>query len=103
MAGHVEAEAGVEQPSVNTHVLIHISSAVSSGIDIEALTDSNGDYSITGVPVGGTSVHFDYLQPDGITLGASRTVVVPDGTVGSYAAPNVKLDSTGAPLPTSPR
>jgi hypothetical protein len=95
MAGHVEAEAGVGQPSVGTRVLIHVSSGVSFGIDIEAHTDSNGDYSITGVPVGGTSVHFDYLQPDGTTVGASRTIAVPDGTTVSYPAPSVKLDSTG--------
>jgi hypothetical protein len=96
MAGHVEAEAGVGQPSVNTRVLVQISSsAIFNVIDIEAHTDSNGDYSITGVPVGNTSVKFDFYGPDGVTRGATRTVVVPNGTVDTYPAPSVKLDATG--------
>jgi hypothetical protein len=96
MAGHVEAEAGVGQPSVNTRVLVQISSsAIFNVIDIEAHTDSNGDYSITGVPVGNTSVRFDFYGPDGVTRGATRTVAVPDGTIDTYPAPSVKLDATG--------
>jgi len=96
MAGHVEAEAGVGQPSVNTRVIAHItSSAAATSIDIEARTGADGNYSITGVPVGGTSVHFDFFGPDGVTRGATRTVSVPDGTLDSYPAPNVKLDATG--------
>ena len=96
MTGHVEAEAGVGQPSVNTRVLVQISStAAAGGINIETHTDSSGNYSITGVPVGNTSVHFDFYGPDGVTRGATGTVSVPNGTVDSYPAPNVKLDATG--------
>ncbi|MEA2163765.1 MAG: large repetitive protein [Thermoanaerobaculia bacterium] len=96
MAGHVEAEAGVGQPSVNTRVLVQISStAAAGGINIETHTDSSGNYSITGVPVGNTSVHFDFYGPDGVTRGATGTVSIPNGTVDSYPAPNVKLDATG--------
>jgi hypothetical protein len=48
MAGHVEAEAGVGQPSVNTRVIVHVSSnAASGGIDIES-----GTWSAAGLYIG---------------------------------------------------
>ena len=71
------------------------SSAAGGGFTIETRTDAAGNYSITGVPVGNTSVHFDFYAPDDGTRGAQQTVSVPNGTVDSYPAPNVKLDATG--------
>lgn len=57
MAGHVEAEAGSGQPSVDTRVIAVVSSNAAGGaITIETRTDDAGNYSITGVPVGNTSV-----------------------------------------------
>lgn len=53
MAGHVEAEAGVGQPSVHTRVVAIINSnAAGDAFTIETRTDAAGGYSITGVPVG---------------------------------------------------
>jgi len=95
MAGHVEAEAGSGQPSVNTKVLVQIVSSGGIQIDIETRTDANGNYSVAGVPIGGTSVRFDFYEPDGTTRGATKTVAVPDSAVDTYPAPSVKLDATG--------
>jgi len=95
MAGHVEAEAGTGQPSVHTRVVAAVTSSAANGtFTIETRTDAAGNYSIAGVPVGNTSVHFDFYGADDATRGAQRTVTVPDGTVNSYPAPNVKLDAT---------
>jgi hypothetical protein len=95
MTGHVEAEAGSGQPSVNTKILAQIASNGGIQINIETRTAADGNYSIAGVPIGGTSVHFDFYEPDGTTRGATKTVVVPDNAVDTYPAPNVKLDATG--------
>jgi hypothetical protein len=93
MTGHVEAEAGIGQPSVHTRVVAAVSSSAGA-FTIETRTDAAGNYSVAGVPLGNTSVHFDFYGVDDATRGAQRTVAVPDGTVESYPAPNVKLDAT---------
>jgi hypothetical protein len=95
MAGHVEAEAGVGQPAVHARVIAAVSSSAATAFTIETRTDAAGNYSITGVPVGNTSVHFDFYGPDDATRGAQQMVSVPNGTVDSFPAPSVKLDSTG--------
>ena len=100
MAGRVEAEAGVGQPSVNTRVLVQITQQLRGGerSTSKRIPDALGNYSITGVAGWQhRAVHFDFYGPDGATRGKRRgPVAVPDGTIDSYPAPNVKLDATGA-------
>ena len=71
LSGKVIAEAG--GPSAGTRVLASFSNRT-----LEILTGTDGDYLFQGIPTstGGTSVSLVFVGPDGVTIGARRTVVL---------------------------
>ncbi|HEX7831273.1 MAG TPA: discoidin domain-containing protein [Thermoanaerobaculia bacterium] len=94
IAGLVEAEEGIGQPSVGTRVVISVTSRLASTTRLETITDASGAYTFSGIPIGGTSVHFLFYGPDDTTIGAERVISIPDGTTGTYGIPKVKIDAT---------
>ncbi|HEY6211812.1 MAG TPA: Ig-like domain-containing protein, partial [Vicinamibacterales bacterium] len=93
--GGVDAELGFGQPSVNTRVLMTVSThLLQAPLRLETLTDATGAYRFTGIPVGGTSLALTFYGPDDTTIGATRSVAVADGTTGVIAVPRVKIDAT---------
>ncbi|MEO8035365.1 MAG: Ig-like domain-containing protein, partial [Acidobacteriota bacterium] len=91
--GHVEAEEGTGQPSAGTRVLVDVSSS-SGGLHLETRTDAAGQWQFTGIPVANTNVAILALGPDDVTLGATASAHIADGTTGIVQMPNLKLDAT---------
>lgn len=95
VTGHVDAEEGIAQPSPRTRVVITVTTRLlDHSLRLETLTDANGDYTFTGIPVGGTSVSAIFFGPDDSTVGASLSQNIPDGAIGTITLPRVKLDAT---------
>ncbi|HEX2835650.1 MAG TPA: Ig-like domain-containing protein [Thermoanaerobaculia bacterium] len=95
VAGSVEAEGGNGAPSVRTRVVLNVTSRLlASPQRLETLTGSDGTYTFTGIPVGGTTLSFLFYGPDDTTIGAARSVTVPDGSTGTITIPAVRLDAT---------
>ncbi|HVG22679.1 MAG TPA: carboxypeptidase regulatory-like domain-containing protein, partial [Thermoanaerobaculia bacterium] len=94
VTGFVEAEEGVGQPSPRTRVLVDVASRLAS-LRLETLTNEQGHFTFTGIPVGGTSVSLLYYGPDDTTVGARPPPrAIPDGTTGTVVLSAVKLDAT---------
>lgn len=95
VTGSVEAEGGNGAPSARTRVVVNVTSRLlATPQRLETLTGSDGSYTFTGIPVGGTALSFLFYGPDDTTIGATRNVTVPDGSTGTIAIPAVRLDAT---------
>ncbi|HEX6084063.1 MAG TPA: Ig-like domain-containing protein, partial [Thermoanaerobaculia bacterium] len=96
VTGHVEAEEGAGAPSPRTRVLMDVSTRLLAGnLRLETLTDEQGNFAFTGIPVGGTTLSLLYYGPDDTTIGAKPPPrAFPDGTTGSIVLATVKLDAT---------
>ncbi|MFP5247625.1 MAG: Ig-like domain-containing protein, partial [Thermoanaerobaculia bacterium] len=95
IAGEVEAEEGIGLPSVGTRVLVTVNSPlISSTRRLETLTDAQGKYVFSGIPIGSTRVDLIFYGPDDTTIGHEMSVNIPNGTTGTYQLPKVKVDAT---------
>jgi hypothetical protein len=93
--GSVEAEAGNGAPSARTRVVLNVTSRLlPAPLRLETLTAGDGSYTFTGIPVGGTTLVFTFYGSDDTTIGATRTISVPDGSTGTITIPSVRLDAT---------
>jgi hypothetical protein len=94
IAGFVEAEEGIGQPSAGTRVLVDVSSS-SGSLHLETRTDSTGHYQFNGIPVSSTTVAISAIGPDDVTRGAYRPgIAIPAGSTGIVQMPSLKLDAT---------
>ncbi|HEX8169927.1 MAG TPA: Ig-like domain-containing protein, partial [Thermoanaerobaculia bacterium] len=97
VAGTVEAEQGIGVPSAGTRVVMTFTSRLVLGTTrLETLTDANGAYTFSGVPVGGTALTILFYGPDDTTIGATRSYAIPDGSTGTFTIERVKVDATPA-------
>lgn len=95
VAGHVDAEEGLGLPSPGTRVIVDVSTPLlPSTLELQTLTDANGDYAFTGIPVGGTAVSVRCFGPDDTTVGAKFSALIQDGATGTVSLRSVKLDAT---------
>jgi hypothetical protein len=96
IAGFVEAEEGVGQPSIGTRVVIDArgSGIIGGSLHLETRTGSDGRYQFEAIPLGGTSITVYYLGPDDITIGATQARGLADTTTGVVELNPVKLDAT---------
>lgn len=92
--GFVDAESG--GPSAGTAVHVEVQSPVVAGgsLRLDTRTDASGHYLFSGIPASSTRVTLIMLGPDEITIGASLSQTIPDGTTGLITMPRVKLDAT---------
>lgn len=95
LSGLVEAETPANTPSASTRVVVTATSRLLvTPLRLETLTDANGAFALSGIPVGGTSLDILYYGTDDTTIGAHRVVPIADGTTGNVALPSVRLDAT---------
>lgn len=95
VSGSVEAEAGNGAPSARTRVVVNVNSnLIAQTLRLETLTGADGSYTFTGIPVGGTTLSFLFYGSDDTTIGATRTIAIPDGSTGNIVIPAVRLDAT---------
>ncbi|HEX6642192.1 MAG TPA: Ig-like domain-containing protein, partial [Thermoanaerobaculia bacterium] len=93
--GYVESEESTA-PSVGTRVLMIVTSNLINGgsTRLETLTDTNGRYRFTGIPIGNTRLALTFYGPDDTTIGDAFPVDIANGTTGTIALPPAKLDAT---------
>ncbi|HEX8410707.1 MAG TPA: carboxypeptidase regulatory-like domain-containing protein, partial [Thermoanaerobaculia bacterium] len=95
VTGEVDAEEGAGLPSAGTRVILTATtSLLTQALRLEALTDANGEFAFTGIPVSNTNVSLMYFGPDDTTIGATQSMAIPNGSTGTVALPRVKLDAT---------
>jgi len=95
VTGFVEAEEGVGRPSPRTRVLADVTTRLMPSLRLETLTDDAGNFTFTGIPVGGTSISLLYFGPDDTTIGARPPPrAIGDGATGTIILSPVKLDAT---------
>jgi hypothetical protein len=95
VSGLVEAETPANTPSANTRVVLTATSRLlPTPLRLETMTDANGAFAMSGIPVGGTSLDIRYYGADDTTIGAHRAMAIADSTTGNVALPSVRLDAT---------